>query len=137
MRMTRFWITLAQAVQFVALSVRDMVGGEIFVPKLPSLLIADMAKAIDPQATLKEIGIRPGEKIHETLIMKEEASHTLARDQDFIVLPEWFHTETKRPYSGGRLPAEFQYTSDRNDQWLSVEEMRHWIEAYEHQEGLN
>lgn len=123
-RMTRFWITLAQGVEFVIKCIEMMHGGEIFVPKIPSTKIVDLAKAIAPKCKIKFIGIRPGEKIHECLITEEEARHTLEFDDFFVIEPE--HPWRKRePWKKGKpLPEGFRYTSDRNDNWLSIKELQ-------------
>ncbi len=129
--MTRFWISLDQAVRFVVESLEMMRGGEIFVPKIPSMKVVDLAEAIAPDAEVAVIGIRPGEKMHETLVMAEEASHTIEAGDRFIILPEWFHTNVKRPYAGDPLPDKFTYASDDNTQWLSVAAMREMVARYE------
>ncbi|MCB1049077.1 MAG: UDP-N-acetylglucosamine 4,6-dehydratase (inverting) [Acidobacteria bacterium] len=127
-RMTRFWIRLDQAVRFVTFSLSEMVGGELFVPKIPSMKVVDLAQVIAPNAKRVEIGIRPGEKIHETLITVEEARHTIDLGQYFIIKPEWFHREIQRPYQGKTLPEDFSYTSNENSDWISEAEMSRWIE---------
>jgi len=128
--MTRFWISLQDAVAFVISSIRTMVGGEIFVPKIPSLKIVDLARAVAPEATLKEIGVRPGEKLHEVLITEQESRHTLNRPGEYIVLPEWFPSEKKRPYSGSELDSGFSYTSNGNSQWLSSKQIHSMIKDF-------
>ncbi|MDJ0835976.1 MAG: UDP-N-acetylglucosamine 4,6-dehydratase (inverting) [Acidobacteriota bacterium] len=135
LRMTRFWITLDAAVRFVVRSMELMVGGEIFVPKLPSMRILDLAYAVDPGAEIAEIGARQGEKLHETLVMREEAGHTVEYGDSYIILPEWYNTEVQRPYMGRFLNEEFTYTSENNTQWLSREEMARIIADYEKQHG--
>ena len=122
-RMTRFWITVEAAVAFVVRSLEQMVGGEIFVPKIPSMKVIDMAYAVDPEAQVTEIGARQGEKLHETLVMREEAGHTVEYGNSYIILPEWFSTEVDRPYMGQYLPEEFSYSSDNNREWLSRTDM--------------
>ena len=129
-RMTRFWLTLEAAVQFVTRALDYMAGGEIFVPRLPSMRIVDLARIIAPQARLKHIGIRPGEKIHETLLMPEEIRHTIRVDDFFIILPEWFSRKVKRRYKGTKLPEDFSYSSDVNDSWLTEAEMREIIAEF-------
>lgn len=124
MDMTRFWLSLDQAVHFVCNSLTHMVGGEIFVPRIPSMRITELAKAVAPGAELKEIGIRPGEKLHETLVMQEESRHTLDMGDYFIIVPERFPTKVKRPYTGKKLPEDFSYSSDSNTDWLSIEAMQ-------------
>lgn len=129
--MTRFWLSLDQAVRFVCNSLTQMVGGEIFVPRIPSMRITDLAKAVSPDAKLKVIGIRPGEKLHETLVMQEEARHTIDMGDYFIIVPERFPTKVKRPYKGKALPQDFSYSSLNNDVWMSNEAMTQAVEELE------
>ena len=125
--MSRFWITLQQGVDFVLSSLGMMQGGEIFVPKLPSMKLKDIAKAIAPDISHEIVGIRPGEKLHEVLITPEEARSTLELEDRYIVLPsfpmwrgESFHYEA----SGARaVETGFEYTSDSNTDWLSASEI--------------
>ena len=122
-RMTRFWITLPQAVDFVISCFDDMQGGELYVPRIPSMKVVDLAEAIAPGCELQEIGIRPGEKLHEEMISSEDARRTLRRDDRYVVMPtlaEWGYTNT----AGDAVAEGFSYTSDTNDQWLSVEDLR-------------
>lgn len=128
-RMTRFWITLDQAVQFVADSVARMQGGELFIPKIPSMRVLDLAEAVAPGARIRYTGIRPGEKLHEALLTPEEARHTVDAGSCYIVEPE-------HPFWGdGRIPdatpvaEEFLYTSDRNTDWLDVAALRELLTA--------
>lgn len=127
-RMTRFWITLEQGVRFVISCIERMQGGEIFVPKIPSMRIVDLAEVIAPRAEREIIGIRPGEKLHECLITEEEARHAKEFDTYFVIEPEhpfW----SKDNLDGGRpLPEGFIYTSDTNTWWLKKEELRKMIE---------
>jgi len=129
-RMTRFWITLEQGVELVLKAIKISVGGEVFVPKIPSMRIVDLAKAICPECELKIIGIRPGEKIHETLISEEEGRKTKILDnKTFVILPQFEWTQ-RLSEAYGRLPSVpegFVYRSDRNDWWLSVEELKNMI----------
>jgi len=122
-RMTRFWITLDQGVRFVIDCIERMNGGEIFVPKIPSMKITDLAKAIAPGAKWNVIGIRAGEKLHEILLTEDEARHTKEFDSYFAVEPEhpfW----NKENFNGGKvLPEGFRYSSDNNDRWLTKEEL--------------
>ncbi|MDC3376479.1 UDP-N-acetylglucosamine 4,6-dehydratase (inverting) [Candidatus Nanopelagicales bacterium] len=127
-RMTRFWITLPQAVEFVISSFDDMHGGELYVPRIPSMRVVDLAEAVAPGCTIQEIGIRPGEKVHEEMISAEDARRTLRRDDRYVVMPtlaEWGYTNT----TGESVAEGFSYTSDSNDQWLSVEQLREWLSA--------
>jgi UDP-N-acetylglucosamine 4,6-dehydratase len=126
-RMTRFWITLDEAVDFVVDSIDRMHGGEVFVPVLPSMKITDLARAIAPDCQIKEIGIRPGEKLHEVMVTEDEARHSLRFEKVFVIEPEhpWWRREK---WEGGQmLPEGFRYSSDNNFQWLSVEQLRQMI----------
>jgi UDP-N-acetylglucosamine 4,6-dehydratase len=118
-RMTRFWITLEQAVDFVLTSLSKIQGGEIFVPKIPSMKIVDLAKAMAPNMALAVCGIRPGEKLHEVLITKEDADNTVEAMDSYIIYPSWYD----RPLQDKVLPG-FSYTSDSNTQWLSIEDLQ-------------
>lgn len=127
-RMTRFWITLEQGVEFVIKCVERMKGGEIFVPKIPSMKIIDLKKVIAPSCKVKHIGIRPGEKINEILITEEEARHTVEYDNFFIIKPEhpWWPSNNWK--DGKSLPEGFSYTSNNNKDWLKEEELRKIVE---------
>lgn len=123
LRMTRFWITLPQAVEFVMSSFNDMQGGELYVPRIPSMRVVDLAHAIAPEAELLEIGIRPGEKVHEEMISFEDARRTLRLEDRYVVLPtlaEWGF----QPPKGSPVPVGFSYSSDANDLWLSEWDIR-------------
>jgi UDP-N-acetylglucosamine 4,6-dehydratase len=127
-RMTRFWITLEQGVEFVIRCIEQMHGGEIFVPKIPSMNIMDLAKAVAADCDVEYIGIRPGEKLHEVLVSEDEARHAVELDDMYIIQPvhPWWGTEN---WIGARpLPDGFRYTSDTNTRWLSVEELRRLVE---------
>jgi UDP-N-acetylglucosamine 4,6-dehydratase len=130
-RMSRFWITLEQSVRFVIQCVEQMRGGEVFVPKLPSMCITDLASVIAPDCQIKITGIRPGEKLHEVLIHEDEARHTLELDDMFIVQPllAWW-TEEHRT-NGNTLPDGFRFSSHNNPRQLSKEELRAMIEVLE------
>jgi UDP-N-acetylglucosamine 4,6-dehydratase len=126
-RMTRFWITLDQGVDFVLESLRRMQGGEIFVPKIPSMNILDLARAIAPECRTQEVGIRPGEKLHETLISEDDARSTVEHDRYYVIQPDPQSVLFRRenPASGGEPCADgFSYTSQTNPWRLSVEELR-------------
>jgi UDP-N-acetylglucosamine 4,6-dehydratase len=123
-RMTRFWITLEQAVDFVLNSLHRMGGGEIFVPKIPSMRVTQMAEALAPEAEHKVIGIRPGEKLHEVLLTEDEARHSLETDHGFVILPEHASWPLREVEGGRPLPSGFHYSSDQNDHWLDVDELR-------------
>jgi len=127
-RMTRFWITLDQGVQFVIDSFERMRGGEIFVPKIPSMKVVDLAKAIAPEAEIEIIGIRPGEKLHEAMITEDDARHTVEFDKYYVIQPQfpWWSRECVE--DGKFLLNNFKYTSDTNTEWLTVEELRALVE---------
>ena len=129
-RMTRFMITLEQGVELVWHAFDDMSGGEIYVKKIPSMTIGDIANAVAPEAERKIIGIRPGEKIHEQMIGLEDASHTFAYPDHYKILPmihNW-STDPSRIKDGIPVPEDFTYTSDNNSEWMPVESLRAWIE---------
>ncbi|HLA29188.1 MAG TPA: polysaccharide biosynthesis protein, partial [Syntrophales bacterium] len=127
-RMTRFWITLDQAVELVVMALRHAQGGEIFVPKIPSMKVIDLAKAVAPECEIEIIGIRPGEKLHESLITEEEGRNTISYNGMYIVLPNYTWWEERRNYkTGQRLPDGFVYISDQNDEWLTVEDLKKLI----------
>lgn len=132
-RMTRFWITIDQAVEFVMSSFSHMRGGEIFVPKIPSMRIVDLAEAIAPGIEHKITGIREGEKLHELMIGVEDSRHTLEFEHFYVIVPEIFLKEPavlERFLAGrhGKKPEEgFSYDSNSNTEWLSVEELRKLI----------
>lgn len=131
-RMTRFWISLEQGVRFVISCIEQMEGGEVFVPKIPSMRVIDLARAIAPEAKIEIIGIRPGEKIHEVLISEDEARHTVELEKMFVVQPAeafWFGHQWQA--RGRSLPEGFRYASNTNDWWLTVEEIRHYIAPFE------
>ncbi len=130
-RMTRFWLSLEQGVRFVIRCIEEMHGGEVFVPKIPSMKVADLAKAIAPEAAVSVIGIRPGEKLHEVLISEDEARNTVERDTMFIVKPPETLWERSLQYDGRPLPEGFRYSSDTNQQWLDVQGIRSLIEPFE------
>ncbi len=131
-RMTRFWISLEQGVRFVIRAVENMSGGEVFVPKIPSMTVADLARAVAPEAKLNVIGIRPGEKLHEVLISEDEARQAVELEDMFVVQPAetlWFgHDWEKR---GKHLNDDFRYASNTNTEWLNVAEIRKIIAPIE------
>lgn len=123
-RMTRFWITLDQGVNFVLSCFAMMQGGEIFVPKIPSMRMIDMAKALAPNLPVKIVGIRPGEKLHETMITVDDARNTLSLSDRFVIEPSlsfWARGENYK--NATPLPEDFSYSSDGNDEWLSEESL--------------
>lgn len=126
-RMTRFWITLEEGVRFVIGCIAIMQGGEIFVPKIPSMRITELADALAPKARKNIIGIRPGEKLHEVLLSEEEARHSREFDDYFVIEPE-FPVWRKGGMEGGRaVPESFTYSSDANSRWLTQEELRKMV----------
>jgi UDP-N-acetylglucosamine 4,6-dehydratase len=125
-RMTRFWIRLEQGVDLVAKVLVEAQGGELYVPKIPSMRIVDLVAAFSEQCTYRIVGIRPGEKLHETLINEDEARSGVDKGEHYIILPQ-FEFQVKRTgllRESTRLPTGFSYRSDNNTQWLSKEELR-------------
>ena len=120
-RMTRFWITLKQGAEFVLLALALMTGGEIFVPKLPSMRVADIARSMAPDLPHRVIGIRPGEKLHEVMITEDDARSTVEYDDRYVIQPQFdfWRDRDQTPVNGGTPVADgFRYSSDSNDQWL-------------------
>ena len=131
-RMTRFWLSLEQGVQFVIHCIEQMEGGEVFVPKISSTKVIDLAKAIAPEAEIEIIGIRPGEKLHEDLLSVDEARHTIELESMFVIQPaeaSWFGYSWKD--KGQPLPEGFSYTSDSNADWLDVDGIKKYIAPFE------
>jgi len=131
-RMTRFWISLNQGVRFVIRCLEEMHGGEVFVPKIPSMTVSDLAKAMAPEAEIKYIGIRPGEKLHEVLISEDEARTVIELDDMYVVQPAeayWFGREWES--IGKALPDNFRYISNKNDDWLTVEKIQEIVKPFE------
>jgi len=126
--MTRFWITQEQAVRFIINCIEKMKGGEIFVPKIPSMKIIDLAEVIAPECKREVIGIRPGEKINEVLLTDEEAHHTKEFDNYFIVEPEHHFWGKGNCKEGKSLPSNFIYSSGNNDRWLTKAELNKMLE---------
>lgn len=127
-RMTRFWITLDQAVHFVIHSLENSKGGEIFVPRIPSMKIMDLATAIAPECKTEVVGIRSGEKLHETLISEDEARNSVEFKECYIIQP---HAEKRKALTRGEgkiCPEGFRYTSESNNSWLTVPQLRELIE---------
>lgn len=127
-RMTRFWITLDKGVEFVIENLGRMHGGELFVPKIPSMNVMDLAKAIGPECEIKIVGIRPGEKLHEAMITEDDARHTIEFDDYYVIQPEfnWWsadYTKGSKP-----LPDNFHYVSNENTDWLTIEQLRDLVE---------
>jgi UDP-N-acetylglucosamine 4,6-dehydratase/5-epimerase len=134
-RMTRFWLTLDQGARFVIRCVEQMHGGEVFVPKIPSMGIMDLARAVAPDNQIEIIGIRAGEKLHEVLISEDESRHTVEVEDMFVVMPAeavWikqFGREWER--DGKTLPDGFRYASNNNPQWLTIDQIREMIQPIE------
>lgn len=127
-RMTRFWLTLDQGVALVLHAIQHMRGGEVFVPKIPSTRIMDLVEAVAPHCTVEYTGIRPGEKLHEALILEDEARHTLDVGDLYVVQPLHPWWSEHYYHDGSALPEGFRYTSDSNDQWLSVQQLKDLIQ---------
>ncbi len=131
-RMTRFWLSLEQGVRFVIRCIEEMQGGEVFVPKIPSMKVVDLARAIAPQAEIETIGIRPGEKLHEVLVSRDESRSTIELEDMFVVQPVeafWFGGDWAR--RGRPVPDGFRYSSAENPEWLDVEQIREIIAPFE------
>ena len=128
-RMTRFWVTLPQAVEFVLTRLPMIQGGEVFVPKIASMRVTDIAEAIAPEAEVRHVGIRPGEKLHEVLVTEDESRHARELDDSYVIVPE-FHPWREDAYDLG-TPVEdgFRYSSDANDWWISADELRAMLPA--------
>jgi UDP-N-acetylglucosamine 4,6-dehydratase/5-epimerase len=136
-RMTRFMITLKQGVELVWHAFEDMEGGEIYVKKIPSMNVVDIAKAVNPNARLEMVGIRPGEKLHEQMISEEDSHYTYEYPEHFKVLPaihSW-HTDFKRIKDGTRVAEGFVYSSHSNSQWMSANELAAWVKEHEQSVG--
>jgi len=131
-RMTRFWLTLEQGVRFVIACIEKMHGGEVFVPKIPSMKIVDLARAIAPGVNLEVVGIRPGEKLHEVLISEDESRVAVEMEEMYVVQPSvasWFGHDWQS--EGRGLPAGFRFGSDNNPKWLSVDQIRDMVAPFE------
>lgn len=136
-RMTRFMISLEQGVELVWHAFDDMVGGEIYVKKIPSMKIIDLARVIAPEAKQEIVGIRPGEKLHEQMIGAEDAAYTFEYSDHFKILPQ-IHSwslDSKRIKDGQRVPEGFVYASNNNEQWMSDAELQAWVDANHEQIG--
>ena len=127
LRMTRFWISLEQAVKFVIDSLEMMEGGELYVPRIPSMKIIDLARAVSPKSTLEEIGMRPGEKLHEEMISSDDSRRTIILKDRFVVTPvvaEWGYN----PPKGVAMAEGLAYKSDSNEQWMTESDIKKFIE---------
>lgn len=123
-RMTRFWITLRQAVRFVVDSFEQMQGGELFIPKIPSMKITDLAEAVAPGIPRRVIGIRPGEKLHEQMISQDDSQHLFEAKDRYIKFPDFSFWPTKSMEGIVAMPVGFEYSSDKNTHWLGVDDLR-------------
>jgi len=135
-RMTRFWISLEQGVRFVIRCLEQMHGGEVFVPKIPSMSLVDLARAISPESEINVIGIRPGEKLHELLVSEDEARSTVELEDMFVVQPvdtpwetQWRGQEWAQ--KGKSLPDGFLYASNNNPEWMTIEQIQDMIAPIE------
>ena len=126
--MTRFWITQEQAVRFIINCIDRMKGGEVFIPKIPSMKVIDLADVIAPNCEKKVIGIRPGEKINEILLTEQEARHSLEFVDYFIIEPEQAFWNKNNFENGKKIPAGFRYTSNNNDDWLEKDKLKKMLE---------
>ena len=128
LRMTRFWISLEQAVEFVVDSLSLMKGGELFVPRIPSMKIVDLAAAVAPGSPMHEIGMRPGEKLHEEMISADDSRRTIIQKDRFVVMPvvaEWGYDEP----AGEKMTEGNAYKSDTNDEWMTEDDIKHFLKA--------
>jgi UDP-N-acetylglucosamine 4,6-dehydratase len=131
-RMTRFWLSMEQSVRFVISNIERMHGGEVFVPKIPSTRILDLAEAIAPDTEIKVIGIRPGEKLHEIMISRDESRSTIELESMFVVEPEgalYFRYDWSK--EGKPVPDGFKYTSDNNTEWLTFDQIKALVAPFE------
>lgn len=126
LRMTRFWISIEDAVKFVLDSLKIMTGGELYVPIIPSMKIADLARAFDPSAKLIEIGMRPGEKLHEEMISADDSRRTIILENRFVVLPVFAEWGFQAP-AGTPMPEGKAYRSDTNDFWMTQDDIRNFL----------
>ncbi len=127
LRMTRFWISIESAVKFVVDSLEMMTGGELYVPRIPSMKITDLARAVAPSARLEEIGMRPGEKLHEEMISADDSRRTIILENRFVVTPvvaEWGYQAPE----GKRMPEGHAYRSDTNDLWMTESDIKNFIQ---------
>jgi UDP-N-acetylglucosamine 4,6-dehydratase len=130
-RMTRFWITLQQGVEFVVTSLTLMRGGEIFVPKIPSMRILDLARSLGPGLPIKIVGIRPGEKLHEVMVTDDDSRQTLELDDRYVIEPSFAFWQRDSYDSVGARPVEpgFRFASDTNTDWLDADGLHEMLEA--------
>lgn len=137
-RMTRFMISLEEGVELVWHAFHDMEGGEIYVKKIPSMKVTELARAIAPEAKQEIVGIRPGEKLHEQMISEEDAYCTYEYPEHFKILPQinGWDKDVCRIKDGKKVPEGFVYSSDNNTEWMSVEELQQWVEANREKIGM-
>ena len=132
MRMTRFWISLTEGVELVIKALKEAKGGETFISKIPSFRVPDLAEAMLPGCKIKEIGIRPGEKLHEIMVTTEDSFNTYEYDKHYIVYPQMVFNERQVPdLSGKKVEEGFSYSSGTNSEWLSVEDLRERLKEVE------
>lgn len=129
-RMTRFWLTLDQGVRFVLKCLEIMAGGEVFVPKIPSMRVTDLAEALAPECRRDIIGIRPGEKLHESLLSRDESRSALERDDMYVVQPTFPWWTDRSSEHGTAMTPDTEYTSDANTDWLGVDQLRALLESH-------
>jgi UDP-N-acetylglucosamine 4,6-dehydratase len=136
-RMTRFMISLEEGVELVWHAFEDMVGGEIYVKKIPSMKVVDVARAVDENAEHEIVGIRPGEKLHEQMISPDDSYYTYEYSDHYKILPSIHNgaTDVNRIKDGKLVPDGFTYSSDNNAEWMSIEELRTWIDINKHKIG--
>lgn len=132
-KMTRFMISLKDAVELVWHAFEDAIGGEIYVKKIPSMNITELGKAVAPEAQQKVVGIRPGEKLHEQMIGVEDAISTYEYDEHFKILPviNGWNSDTRRIKGGRKVAEDFTYSSDNNEDWMSIEQLQAWLKENE------
>ncbi len=126
-QMTRFWLKLEEAVEMVTLALETMCGGELFVRKIPSITMVDLAKAMAPNLPIKIVGIRPGEKIHEMMISREDARNTVEFDKFYIIMPDLEGVREMMNHNGKAVAGDFEYHSGNNKDWLSIAQMKNLI----------
>jgi UDP-N-acetylglucosamine 4,6-dehydratase/5-epimerase len=131
LRMTRFWIQLEQGVQLVCKALEQGMGGEIFIPKIPSMKIGDIIEAMPVRCTYKEVGIRPGEKLHESLIGEDEGRNAVDGGDHYVILPQFDFQRKSNPRLANlpKVPAGFSYVSNTNDRWLTTPELRNMMKT--------
>ncbi|MBL4612536.1 MAG: UDP-N-acetylglucosamine 4,6-dehydratase (inverting), partial [Emcibacter sp.] len=130
-RMTRFWITLRQGVDFVLSNLNMMQGGEIFIPKIPSMKVSEMAKSLAPDLAIREVGIRPGEKLHEQMITRDDGRQTIVLNDRYIITPQFsfWSDDFYMDQDATRVPEDFDYASDTNAEWLDDVQFRELLKV--------